>query len=337
MLAYVLRRLLYGAGVVIGVLFFLFVLFFAITDPDDIARRALGEKALPEVIEQWKTIHGYDKPLWPWQRWDDNLLRDHYRRALPFHWREDPRSGEESLRFGFDFGRSDADDSLIADQLRDRVGASLALTVPLFVLGLLVGVVLSLLVAFFRDTYIDRMGVFLCVLAMSVSMLLFIIGGQFLIGKLLRWFPISGFDASLELLPRFLALPVLVGVAHGFGGDVRFYRTVFLEETGRDYVRTARAKGCGEGRIMARHVLRNAMIPILTRVVLAIPFLFTGALLLESFFGIPGLGSLTVDAINGNDFSTLRTMVYIFSLAFILGQILTDISYALVDPRVRLA
>jgi peptide/nickel transport system permease protein len=320
MLAYVIRRLLYGVGVVLGVLLFLFVLFFAITEPDDIARRALGEKALPEVIEQWKVNHGYDKPLWPWQNPTDNLLVDHFQRMLTF-----------------DFGRSDADDTLIADQLRSRVGASLSLTVPLFVLGLLVGVGLSLLVAFFRDTYIDRMGVLLCVLAMSVSMLLFIIGGQYLVAKLLRWFPISGFDTSLELLPRFLALPVLVGVLAGVGGDVRFYRTVFLEETNRDYVRTARAKGCGEGRIMTRHVLRNAMIPILTRVVLAIPFLFTGALLLEAFFGIPGLGSLTVDAIHGNDFSTMRTMVFIFSLAFIVGQILTDISYALVDPRVRLA
>ncbi|MEE8581366.1 MAG: ABC transporter permease, partial [Myxococcota bacterium] len=130
--------------------------------------------------------------------------------------------------------------------------------------------------------------------------------------------------------------PLLIGLLSALGGNIRFYRTVFLEETGRDYVRTARAKGCGEGRIMLAHVLRNAMIPILTNVVMAIPFLFTGALLLESFFGIPGLGSVTVDAIRGNDFSTLRTMVYIGALLFVFGQILTDVSYALVDPRVRL-
>jgi peptide/nickel transport system permease protein len=318
-LAFALRRLVYGAGVVFGVLFFLFVLFFAVTDPDDIARRALGEKALPEVIERWKVNHGYDRPLWPWQDWRENLLFDHYRRML-----------------SFDFGRSDADDTPIADRLREGVGPSLSLTVPLFAVSLLLGIALSLFVAFFRDTYIDRMGVFLCVLGMSVSILLFIIGGQYLIGKLLRWFPISGFDFRPELLPRFLALPILIALAHGVGGDVRFYRTVFLEEAGRDYVRTARAKGCGEARVMARHVLRNALIPILTQVVVAIPFLFTGSLLLESFFGIPGLGSLTVDAINGNDFSTLRTMVYIGSLLFVLGQVLTDLSYALVDPRVRL-
>ena len=173
-------------------------------------------------------------------------------------------------------------------------------------------------------------------LTMSVASLLYIIAGQYLVGQLLRWFPISGFDPNPAVVARFLALPVLVGVVSGFGADTRLYRTIFLEEIGRDYVRTARAKGCGDARVMVRHVLRNALIPILTNVVVAIPFLFTGALLLESFFGIPGLGALTVEAIQGNDFSTLRTMVYLGALLFILGQILTDISYALADPRVRL-
>jgi peptide/nickel transport system permease protein len=316
--AYVIRRLLYGVGVVVGVLFLLFILFFTVTKPDDIARRALGEKAPPEVIEQWKVNHGYDRPLWPWQDWDDNLLFDHYRRMLTF-----------------DFGLSDADDSPIIDRIVSGMGPSLALTVPLLILGLSVAIPLSLLVAFFRETYIDRMGVFLCVLAMSVSMLLYIIGAQFLIGKVLRWYPISGFDPNLLMLPRFLALPIIVGLLGGVGGDVRFYRTVFLEESGRDFVRTARAKGASESRIMTRHILRNALIPILTNVVLAIPFLFTRALLLEAFFGIPGLGSITVDAIGANDFATLRTMVFIGSLLFIVGQIATDLSYGLVDPRVR--
>jgi peptide/nickel transport system permease protein len=174
------------------------------------------------------------------------------------------------------------------------------------------------------------------VLAMSISALLYIIGAQFLIGKMLRWFPISGFDTNLILLPRFLALPILVGLMSGIGGDVRFYRTVFLEESNRDFVRTARAKGASEARILSHHILRNSMIPIMTQVVLAIPFLFMGALLTEAFFGIPGLGSITVDAINANDFSTLRTMVYIGSLLFILGQVATDLSYGLVDPRVSI-
>ena len=316
--AYVIRRLTYGIGVVIGVLFLLFILFFTVTEPDDIARRALGDKVSPEVIEQWKVNHGYDRPLWPWQDWDENLLFDHYRKMLTF-----------------DFGLSDADDSPIIDRIRAGMGPSLSLTVPLLILGMSIGIPLSLLVAFFRETYIDRVGVFLCVLAMSVSIILYIVGAQYLIGKLLRWYPISGFDSDLAMLPRFLALPIIVGLLSGIGGDVRFYRTVFLEESGRDFVRTARAKGASEPRIMTHHVLRNALIPILTRVVLAIPFLFTGALLLEAFFGIPGLGSMTFDAIQANDFSTLRTMVFIGSLAFVLGQIATDLSYGLVDPRVR--
>jgi peptide/nickel transport system permease protein len=316
--AYVLRRLAYGVGVVLGVLFLLFVLFFAVTEPEDIARKALGDKAPPEAIAVWLENHGYDRPLWPWQDFEENLLFDHYRRMLTF-----------------DFGLSDADDSPIVDRIRAGAGPSLTVAVPLLVLGLLTAIPLSLVVAFFRETYIDRMGVFLCVLAMSVSTLLYIIGGQYVIGKLLRWYPISGFDADPMMLPRFLALPILIGILSGVGGDVRFYRTVFLEESSRDFVRTARAKGASEPRIMARHVLRNAMIPILTRVVTAIPFLFMGSLLLEAFFGIPGLGSMTFDAIQSNDFATLRTMVYVGALLFILGQVATDISYGFVDPRVR--
>lgn len=319
MLAYAIRRMGYGLVVVLGVLFFLFVLFFTVTSPDDVARKALGERVSPAVIEQWKANHGYDRPLFPGPgHWRDNMLVEHYRRMLTF-----------------DFGRSDADDTPIVDRIRRGVGPSLTLTVPLFVLSLLAAIPLSLLVAFFRETYIDRLGVVIAVLAMSVSILLYIIGAQYLIGKLLHWFPISGFDSDPRVIARFLALPILVGVLSGLGGDVRFYRTVFLEESNTDYVRTARAKGASEARIMFRHVFRNSLIPLLTQVVVAIPFLFTGSLLLESFFGIPGLGAMTVDAIQGNDFSVLRTMVYIGSLLFVVGQVLTDISYGLVDPRVR--
>jgi peptide/nickel transport system permease protein len=323
--AYLVRRIAYGAITTLGVLFLLFVLFFAVTDPDDIARKAVGERARPEVYAQWKKNHGYDKPLFVnteasgARRLTDTLLFEHFRRMLTF-----------------DFGRSDADDSEISRRLREGAGPSLGLTVPLFVIGLVVSVAVALFVAFFRETYIDRLTLVVCMLTMSVASLLYIIAGQYLIGQLLRWFPISGFDPNPAVIARFLALPVLVGVISGFGAETRLYRTIFLEEINRDYVRTARAKGCGDARVMVRHVLRNALIPILTNVVVQIPFLFTGALLLESFFGIPGLGALTVEAIQGNDFSTLRTMVYLGALLFIVGQILTDVSYALADPRVRL-
>jgi len=319
-LAYLLRRVAYGFATVLGVLLFLFVLFFLVTEPQDIARKALGEKAPPEAIAQWLANHGYDRPRF-WNPDDpaDSMLVDHYRRMLTF-----------------DFGRSDADDVPIARRLREGVGPSLALTVPLFLIEVPLAVGLALVVAFLRETYVDRLGVVLCVLAMSVSLLLYIIGGQYVLGKLLRWFPISGFDPRPAVIARFLALPLAVGLLAGLGESIRYYRTLFVEETGRDHVRTARAKGASEGRVMVRHVLRNALIPILTQVVLMIPFLFTGSLLLESFFGIPGLGSMTVEAIHGNDFATLRTMVYIGALAFVAGQVLTDVSYVLVDPRVRL-
>jgi peptide/nickel transport system permease protein len=320
MIAYLVRRALFGAVTVVGVLLLLFVLFFLVATPDDVARKAVGEKAGPEALAQWKASHGYDKPrLWNPDRPLDTMLADHLRRML-----------------SFDFGRSDADDTPIRDRLRTGIGPSLALTVPLFVIGVTLAIGLALLSAFLRDSYLDRTVLVLSVLIMSVSILLYIVGGQYLIGKLLRWFPISGFDPAPAVIARFLALPVLIGVVAHLGQEVRFYRTLFLEERGRDYVRTAAAKGCGPGQIMRRHVLRNAMIPILTDVVIEIPFLFTGSILLESFFGIPGLGTVTVDAINGNDFATLRVMVYIGSLFFILGQIATDVSYTLVDPRVRL-
>jgi peptide/nickel transport system permease protein len=320
MLAYLVRRLAAGVVTILGVLLLLFVLFFLVATPEDVARKALGEKAPPEAVQQWIKNHGYDRPrFWNPEKPSDSMLVDHFRRML-----------------SFDFGNSDADDVPISKRLREGVGPSLSLTLPLFVVGILLGIPLALLVAFFRDTYIDRTGVVLCVLAMSISTLLYIIGGQYLLGKMLRWFPISGFDAAPAVIARFVALPVIVGVIANLGDGIRFDRTVFVEETSKDYVRTARAKGAGEVRIMLRHVLRNGLIPILTQIVIAIPFLFTGALLLESFFGIPGLGSITVDAINANDFATLRTMVFIGALLFVFGQILTDVSYTLADPRVRL-
>jgi len=170
---------------------------------------------------------------------------------------------------------------------------------------------------------------------MSISSLFYIIGGQYLISKLWHLVPISGFADGVDAL-KFLVLPVAIGVIGGIGTGSRWYRTLFLEEMGKDYVRTARAKGLAESVVMFRHVLKNAMIPILTGVVVVIPLLFMGSLIVESFFGIPGLGSYTLDAIQSQDFAVVRVMVFIGSVLYILGLLLTDISYTLVDPRVRL-
>ena len=327
MLNYIIRRIAYGFLTILAVLGLLFVLFFTLTNPDDIARKAVGEKASQEVCDAWKSKHGYDLPLFinhdysPLQirHYTKTLLVDHYHKMLTFN-----------------FGTRDSDDTPISATIRKRALPSLFLTVPLFTQGLIIGIIISLLVSMFRETYIDRLVLVICVITMSVPGILFIIMGQFWFARVLRWFPVSGFEPDPVLIWRFLGIPLLVGIFTSIGANVRFYRTVFIEETNKDYIRTARAKGCGEARLMFRHVLRNAMIPILTNVVMTIPFLFTGSLMMESFFGIPGLGAVTVDSIAANDFSMLRTMVYVGALIFVVAQILTDISYTIADPRIRL-
>ena len=212
---------------------------------------------------------------------------------------------------------------------------SLAIAVPTFVLGLFVAISFALLLVFFRATTLDFAGVVLCVAMMSISGLFYIIGGQWLVSKVWHLVPISGYSGGLDAA-KFLILPVIIGVIGGIGSSTRWYRTIFLEEITRDYVRTARAKGLPERVVLFRHVLRNALIPILTGVVVVIPTLFMGSLLTESFFGVPGLGSYTIDAINAQDFAVVRSMVFIGSVLYIVGLLLTDISYTLADPRVRL-
>jgi peptide/nickel transport system permease protein len=170
---------------------------------------------------------------------------------------------------------------------------------------------------------------------MSISGLFYIIGGQVLLGKLWSLFPISGYDVGSNAA-KFLVLPALIGVVSAIGSGSRWYRTLFLEEINKDFVRSARAKGLSETLVLAKHVFRNALIPILTGVVVVLPTLFMGSLLLESFFGIPGLGSYTIDAIQSQDFAIVRAMVFLGAVLYIVGLLLTDISYTLADPRVRL-
>ncbi len=234
----------------------------------------------------------------------------------------------------FQYGKSD-DGKDIGAEVFKRIGPSLSITVPVFVLGLCLEIFFAMLVAFYRGTYVDYWGVIVCVLLMSISALFYIMGGQVIFGKFLHLVPISGFDYGLYGL-KFIALPVIVAVVAVLGGSVRFYRTIFLEEINKDYVRTARAKGIPERAVLFIHTLKNAMIPILTGVVVSLPFLFAGSLLLESFFAIPGMGSFMLDAIQRQDFAVVQAMVSLGSFLFVLVLLLTDISYTLVDPRVRL-
>ncbi len=324
MITYLIRRILYAVPILIGVNLLTFTLFFVVNTPDDMARMQLGIKRVtPEAIDKWKQQHGYDKPLLiNSDAGGKSKLTD------TIFWQK------SANMFVFDFGYSD-DGRSISREIVTRMGPSLSIALPTFFIGLLVYVSFALLMTLFRATALDMAGVALCVVLMSISTLFYIIGGQFLVSKLWHLVPISGYAGGTDSL-KFVLLPVVVGLVGGVGSSSRWYRTIFLEEIGKDYVRTARAKGLSELRVLFTHVLKNAMIPILTGVVVVIPLLFMGSLLTESFFGIPGLGSYTIDAIKAQDFSIVRAMVFLGSVLYIAGLILTDLSYTVVDPRVRL-
>lgn len=325
MTAYIIRRVLYAIPILIGVNALTFVLFFVVNSPDEMARMHLGLKRVtPDAIEQWKAERGYDRPL---------LYNATENGAERF---TDTIFFAKSLNlFRFEFGQSDSGRDIGYD-IQQRMLPSLAIAVPTLLVGLAVNITFALLLAFFRATYFDFFGVVLCVILMSISGLFYIIGGQYIAGKMLNLVPISGYDTGLAAA-KFLVLPVIIGIVGGIGSGTRWYRTLFLEEMNKDYVRTARAKGLAEQRLLFGHVLKNASIPILTGVVVVLPLLFIGSLLTESFFGIPGLGSYTIDAINRQDFAIVRAMVFLGAVLYILGLVLTDISYTLVDPRVRLS
>jgi peptide/nickel transport system permease protein len=324
MISYILRRIAYAIPILIGVNVITFVLFFVVNTPDDMARMQLGAKHVSEAaIEKWKEERGYDKPI----LWNSEVKSTEKITDTIFY--------QNSVKlFLFDFGRSDSGRDISYD-ISQRMWPSLSITVPSLILGLLAYITFGLILAFFRGSYIDVSGVILCVAMMSISGLFYIIGGQFLVGKVLHLVPISGYDTGFNAV-KFTILPVLIGLVGGIGASTRWYRTIFLEEMGKDYVRTAKAKGLSETIVLYKHVLANGLIPILTGVVVILPSLFIGSLIVESFFAIPGLGSYTIDAISAQDFAIVRSMVFLGSVLYIIGLILTDISYTLVDPRVRL-
>ena len=325
MLNYILRRMLYAFPLLMGVNILTFMLFFVVNTPDDMARMQLGQKHVTqEAVQKWKSERGYELPLlWNKQQSGTKTFTEtiFYQKSVGL--------------FLFKFGRSDSGRNIGSD-IQQRMWPSLAIAIPSLILGLLANISFAVMMVFFRSTYLEFWGVIGCVILMSISALFYIIAGQFLVGKLLQMVPISGYDTGLEAV-KFLILPVFIGLVSGIGSGTRWYRTLFLEEVEKDYVRTARAKGLPETRMLFTHVLRNALIPILTGVVVILPTLFMGSLITESFFSIPGLGSYTIDAINRQDFAIVRSMVFLGSVLYILGLLLTDISYTLVDPRVRLS
>lgn len=324
MWTYILRRVLYAIPILLGVNLLTFVLFFFINSPNDVARIHLGGKYVtPEAVEHWKRVHGYDLPLFM----DENSKGlSKWTNTLFF---------QKSLKlFNLEFGVSDTGRDII-QSIRERYLPSVLLAIPTLLLGVALNICVALTLCFFRGTYLDMGGIFVCVALISISTMFFIIGGQYLIAEVFRWLPISGYVDGIYAF-KFLLLPIGVGVLSGLGGGTRWYRTLFIEESEKDYVRTARAKGLSEYKVLFKHILKNALIPILTGIVVILPLLFMGSLLMESFFSIPGLGSYTIDAIREQDFAIVRVMVFIGTILYILGLILTDISYSLVDPRVRL-
>ncbi|HEX5310951.1 ABC transporter permease [Aquabacterium sp.] len=327
MLSFLIRRLGYGVLTLIGVNLITFILFFTVNTTDDMARMNVGggKRVTPEQIEKWKAERGYDKPL---------LINAE---AQGLDCVTDTVFWDRSVSlFAFDFGRADNDSAGdIGYQIKQRMGVSLQLTLPLFVMGLVASIIFSLWLVMFRGTSVDFWGVVACVVMMSISALFYIIVGQYIFSRWAKLAPVSGYANGLDAL-RFLVLPIGLMLLANLAGHARFYRTLFLEEVGKDYVRTARAKGLRDGQIMGRHVLRNAMLPILTSVGGSLPGLFMGGLLTESFFGIPGLGAYMMDAIASQDFAIVRAMVFLGSVLYILSNILVDVAYTLADPRVRM-
>lgn len=238
--------------------------------------------------------------------------------------------------FTFDFGRSWATRQNISEMILQGAGPSLTLTIPAFTISTVLAVILSLVVAFYRGKGIDLFIRFLCIAGMSISSVAYILFFQWFFAYKMGWFEISGYDSSFPEMFAYTALPGIIWIVLSLGPDVRFFRTVILDEIYQDYVRTARAKGLGEITVLLKHVLRNAMIPIITYVVIQIPFLILGALLLESFFSIPGLGGITLNALNSSDFPVIKAMSILSALAYIIFSLITDILYTFADPRVKL-
>ena len=327
MFNFILRRIAYGVLVLLGVNLLTFVLFFTINTPDDMARLNLGGKRVTQVaIEKWKAERGYDKPLYlnPQRSGADQVT--------------DTIFWDRSVSlFALEFGRADSESAGdIGHEVANRMGVSLQMALPLFVLQVLASTAFALLLVMLRNSRLDFWGVVSCVLMLSISSLFYIIVGQYLFSRVLKLTPISGYAPGWDAV-KFLLLPIGLSLIARLGGEARLYRAMFLEEIGKDYVRTARAKGLSEQWVLYRHVLRNALIPIITSAGNYLPYVFLGSLVFESFFGLPGLGAYVIEAISKQDFAVVRSMVFVGSLLYIATFALIDIAYTWVDPRVRLS
>lgn len=310
MLKFLARRLLYMIPILFGVTLITFLLFnVAGGDP---AATAAGRYATPEQIAMIRAEMGLDK-------------------SLLFQYLDLVRQ-----IFTLDFGTSWSSKQQISVLIKNGIGPSMSVTVPAFILSLLITIPLALLLAHKRNTFFDKTMMVACLAMISLSSVVYVLAGQYIFSYLLGWFPISGWDPSWTGRWDYAILPILIIVSLSLGSYILFFRTVFLEEIYQDYVRTARSKGLSNAAILLKHVLRNALVPIITLVVLQIPFLIVGSLLIESFFGIPGLGGLIFTAIQEADFPVIKAMTLIGAVLYMIFQLISDLLYALVDPKIRL-
>ena len=307
---YTIRRLLYAIPILIGVTMVIFLLFNVVAgDPTAVL---LGKHATSQQMAELRHELGLDKPML--MQYFDTL----------------------KSAFTLNFGRSWSTKQHIMQMIKGGAYASLTLSVPAFVLASLAAIAMALLAAFFRGTLLDRSLVVVSVVMMSISVLAYILFGQWVFAYKLGWFEIAGYEYGFPDFIPYIVLPAIIWIMLSIGPDVRFYRTVMLDEVHQDYVRTARAKGLSNRMILFKHVLKNAMIPIITNLVIQVPALILGALLIENFFGIPGLGNMTLQAINNSDFPVIKAMTILSSILYIIFNVITDVLYTLVDPRVQL-
>lgn len=313
MLSYIIRRLLHVVPIVLGVALVFFLLFNVVGGQERFLYNLLPQKSRTvEQIEFYRHKYGLDRPL-------------------PVQYLEFVKQ-----MVTFDFGRSESRKTKVTTLIARQVPNSAILTFPAFFFEISIALLLSALCAFYRGSILDKFLTIFAVLGMSVPTVVLIILGQNILAYRLHWFPISGWERGIGVF-RYLALPWILWIFSTVGNDVRFFRTALLEEVHKDYVRTAKAKGLRDSQIMFRHVFKNAMIPILTYVVIEIPFLLTGAILTERFFSIPGIGDLMINSIFTYDLPVLKAVVMVFTLFFVVFTLITDLLYALVDPRVRLS
>jgi peptide/nickel transport system permease protein len=311
LLAYALRRLWQFVPTLLGVVLLVFILFNWVGG--DPAYLLAGKISNPEHIENIRRQLGVDQPyhvqLWIFIK---------------------------QIATG-DFGASWATNEKISDIFATRMGPSLTVLVPMLVISTLLAMAAAMLVAYLRGTLTDRAIMIGCTVGQSISILVYIILLQYLLGYQLGWFPVQGWGHGLsENLLRYGAVPILVGVVVALAPDIRLYRSFFLDEINQDYVRTARAKGMNEVRVMAVHVLRNAAIPIVTNVMIQLPGLLAGAFLIERFFSIPGIGREVILAVERSDFPVIKAVTVYVAMATMVVNLAADLLYKALDPRVQL-